>query len=232
MNLIDIQEKLYEKLKPSGWANVLKTFLLSNDFTIILQELLDQSQSEKHFTPKIKYLFRAFEECPYDSLNTIIIGQDPYPKAGVADGISFSCSFNTKPQPSLRFILNAVDETIYNDNPPPHNLDLKRWSNQGILMLNTALTVSIGKAGSHVELWKPFTRFLFDHLDQQKGLIYVFMGAKAKDWERSISTDDNYKIFVKHPASAVYAKQIWDCNDMFNKVNEVLSSNNGHKINW
>ena len=66
INLTSIQQKLYLKLKSSGWHNILKAFILSNDFTIILQELLNQSQSEKYFTPKIKYLFRAFEECPYD----------------------------------------------------------------------------------------------------------------------------------------------------------------------
>ena len=101
-------------------------------------------------------------------------------------------------------------------------------------MLNSALTVNLGKPGSHVDLWKPFTRFLFDQLNQQQGLIYVFMGAKAKEWESYISTEHNYKMFTKHPASPKFfnKKQIWDCNDVFNKINTILKDNNGHKIKW
>jgi uracil-DNA glycosylase len=232
IDLKALQTNLYVRLKQSGWHDILKSFILSNEFTIILQDLLHQSQSGNHFAPQVKNLFRAFEECPYGMLNTIIIGQDPYPKANIADGISFSCSFSEKPQPSLRFMLKAIEDTVYPGENHSQELDLKRWSNQGVLMLNTALTVNIGKAGSHVDLWKPFTRFLLDQLNQQQGLIYVFMGAKAKDWESYISTDDNYKIFTKHPASAAYNRQVWDCNDMFNKVNQTLHKNNGYKIKW
>ncbi len=59
------------------------------------------------------------------------------------------------------------------------------------------------------------------------------MGAKAKEWESYISTENNYKIFTKHPASAIYSRQqVWDCNDMFNKVNQILYDNNGYKIKW
>jgi len=228
IDLRSIQTGLYNKLKESGWADPLKSFIISNEFLDILKELLSQSQSGKHFSPQIKYLFRAFEECPYDKLSTVIVGQDPYPKAGVADGIAFSCSLTGKAQPSLRYIFQELNAAQWDSLNP----DLTRWSNQGILMLNTALTVNIGKAGSHVDLWRDFTTFLFDLLNQRPGLIYVFMGAKAKEWESYISTENNYKIFTKHPASAIYSKQVWDCNDMFNKVNQILYDNNGYKIKW
>lgn len=79
MRTIDLEEvkiKLYQNLKPSGWADVLKTFILSNDFDKILEELLKQSQDGKKFTPIVKYLFRAFEECPYADLKVVILGQD------------------------------------------------------------------------------------------------------------------------------------------------------------
>ena len=182
MTLKEIQLKLYEKLKPSGWGDKLKMFLLSDEFTQILEHLYKNSQADKKFTPILKDLFRAFEECPYDKLSVIIIGQDPYPTAGVADGISFSCAHTQKEQPSLKYIFDEIERTVYSPNIPQdesiilregYNPDLKRWANQGILMLNTALTCEIGEIGSHIELWKPFTTHLMDVLNTYNtGMIY------------------------------------------------------------
>mgnify|MGYP003648314847 CR=1 FL=1 len=76
INLEDIKIKLYEKLKPSGWGDKLKTFILSEDFDKILMALLKDAQEGKRFTPQIKQLFRAFEECPYNELKVVMIGQD------------------------------------------------------------------------------------------------------------------------------------------------------------
>ena len=146
MKIKEIQSKLYEKLKPSGWGDKLKLFLLSKDFEQILTHLYNESQDGRKFTPVLKDLFRAFEECPYNNLKIVIIGQDPYPQAGVADGISFSCSHTGKVQPSLRYIFKEIEETVYPDGMT-WDPDLKRWSNQGILMLNTAMTCEIGNIG-------------------------------------------------------------------------------------
>jgi uracil DNA glycosylase len=76
VNLEEVKTKLYEKLKPSGWGDKLKTFILSDDFDKILQYLLNESKSGKHFTPVLKQVFRAFEECPYNELKVVMIGQD------------------------------------------------------------------------------------------------------------------------------------------------------------
>jgi len=96
VDLKEVQMKLYERLKPSGWGQQLKGFLLSDDFYSLLNKLLDQANDQKRFTPTMKQVFRAFEECPYDKLKVIIVTQDPYPYAGVADGIAFSCSAYVK----------------------------------------------------------------------------------------------------------------------------------------
>src|SRR3972149_6188064 len=92
VNITDVQQKLYERLKLSGWANILKGFLLSEDFRTILEYLYKESIQGRRFTPRIKQLFRAFEECPYKDLKLVIMGQDSYPYLNVADGIAFSCS--------------------------------------------------------------------------------------------------------------------------------------------
>jgi len=228
----EIKQKLFAKLEPSGWGRVFKSFIFSSEFTDILSKLYELSVADKRFTPTLKQLFRAFEECPYDDLKVVFIGQDPYPQLGVADGISFSCSNTNKLQPSLKFILQEVDRTVYGNHVVSEDLDLKRWSNQGILMFNTALTVEVGKIGSHYDIWKPFTAYILDWLNNYNpGLIYVYMGKKAEEWSE-LTGDHNHKFFVKHPASAAYNGSKWDSNDVFNKISKLVEKNNDQEIIW
>jgi len=232
MNLNEIKQKMFDKLEPTGWGRIFKSFIFSSEFDDILTKLYTLSQEDKRFTPPLKQVFRAFEECPYDKLQVIIIGQDPYPTLGVADGISFSCSNTNKLQPSLKFILQEVDRTVYNGHLVSDELDLARWSNQGILMLNTALTVEVGKIGSHYDIWKPFTAYLLDWLNNYNpGLIYVYMGKKAEEWS-DLTTNTQYKFFVKHPASAAYNGSKWDSDDIFNKISSIITNTTGNLITW
>ena len=232
MNLQEIKQKMFEKLKINGWDTLLKSFIFSSEFDEIVTKLWNLSQEDKRFTPPLKQVFRAFEECPYDKLQVVFIGQDPYPQLGVADGISFSCSNTNKLQPSLKFILQEVDRTVYDNHVISEDLDLKRWSNQGILMLNTALTTEVGKIGSHYDIWKPFTAYLLDLLNNyNQGLIYVYMGKKAEEWS-SLTNDNNYKFAVKHPASAAYNGSKWDSNNIFNEISELVKKNNDQIITW
>lgn len=232
VDLNDIKQKLYTKLHPSGWGNKLKSFIMSDDFDKILKTLLDEVKAGKRFTPVVKQMFRAFEECPYDKLNVVMVGQDPYPYIGVADGIAFSCSNKGKVQTSLKFIFKELENTVYPDGYT-WDPDLKRWSNQGILLLNSSLTTSVDKIGQHYQLWKPFLTFLFDMLSYQNpGLIYVFMGKVAQEWADSVP-ETSYKLFTSHPASAAHNDaERWDSGDMFNKVSKILIDNNKERIVW
>lgn len=219
MDLQEIKQKLFNKFAVNGWDKVFRSFVYSTDFDNIITKLWKLSNDDKKFTPPLKQVFRAFEECPYDNLQVVMIGQDPYPQLGVSDGISFSCSNTNKLQPNLRFILQEVDRTVYDNHVISEDLDLKRWSNQGVLMLNTALTTEIGIIGSHYEIWRPFITYLLDWLNINKSeLVYVYMGKKAEEWS-SMTDDTNIKYFVKHPASAAYSGSKWDSKDLFNKIN-------------
>jgi uracil-DNA glycosylase len=232
LEIDEIKQKMFDKLQKSGWDKIFKSFIFSSDFDNILTKLYELSVSGKRFTPTLKQLFRAFEECPYDKLRVVFIGQDPYPGLGIADGISFSCSNTNKLQPSLKFILQEVDRTVYGNHVISEDLDLKRWSKQGILMLNTALTVEVGKIGSHYDIWKPFTAYLLDSLNNYNfDLIYVYLGKKAEGWSE-LTGDNNHKFTVKHPASAAYNGSKWDSNDIFNKISKLVEENNGQKIIW
>lgn len=228
----EIKQKLFNKLESNGWDKIFKSFIFSSEFTDILSKLYTLSTEGKRFTPPLKQVFRAFEECPYDQLKVVIIGQDPYPTLGVADGISFSCSNTNKLQPSLKFILQEVDRTVYGNHVISEDLDLKRWANQGILMLNTALTVEVGKIGSHYDIWKPFTAYLLDLLNNHNpGLVYVYMGKKAEEWS-VLTGNNNHKFTVKHPASAVYNGSKWDSDDIFNKISAIIKNENNYEITW
>ena len=234
VDLTEIKCKLIEKLTPSGWATKLRGFIQSSDFDKILDELLKERDAGKRFTPPLKVAFRAFQECPEKDLKIIMIGQDPYPHFGVADGIAFSCGLTGKPQPSLKNMFEAVEETVYQGYPTHQDPDLTRWANQGVLMLNSALTTQVDKVGTHYDIWKDFIAYVLDILSlTNSGLIFMLLGAKAQELE-SIIGQNHYILKASHPASAAYTKTTWDCNDIFNKANEILAKNNGpqYKIQW
>ena len=235
INLEEVKLKLIERLKPSGWANKLKGFVQSSDFDKILDTLYKLREDGKRFTPPLKQVFRAFEECPIDKLKVIIIGQDPYPYFGVADGLAFSCSNTGKPQPSLKNIFEAIDNTIHDGmNDTIHNPDLTRWANQGVLLLNSALTCQVDKVGSHYSIWQEFIAYTMDILNfTDSGLIFVLMGKQAQELEGLIG-EHHHVLKVSHPASAAYTKTVWDCQDVFNEINKIINGLNGptFKINW
>jgi len=234
VDLVEIKEKLIEKLRPNGWATKLKSYIQSSDFDKILSELYNLRETGKRFTPPLKQVFRAFEECPADNLKVIMIGQDPYPQIGVADGLAFSCGNTLKPQPSLKNMFEAVEKTIHQEWPTYQDPNLTRWANQGVLLLNRALTCEIDKVGSHYDIWDDFLMYVLDILNfTSSGLIFVLLGAKAQELETIIGPN-HYIIKASHPASAAYTKTTWDCNDLFNRVNDIIEKNNGitFKIDW
>lgn len=235
VNLEIIKEQLIQKLRPSGWADRLKGFVHSSDFDEVIQKLIDQKESGKRFTPPMKYVFRAFEECPYHELRVCIIGQDPYPQLNVADGLAFSCSLTGKEQPSLRYMFDAIQETVYPDAPRDQDPDLTRWAKQGVLLLNSAFTTEIGKPATHYDIWEPFLAYVLDILNTTQGsMIFVLMGKKAHEFSVLLDEDRHTIYKVSHPASAAYSKSVWDCQDVFNKVNETITAMNGPEftITW
>ena len=231
VNLQDVRDKLIDKLSDCGWGSKLRTFIKGSEMETILETLLKEALDNKRFTPKVKDMFNAFNACPYDTTRVVIIGQDPYPQAGVADGLAFSCSNTGNVEASLRYMHKSIASTV--DAAYVGSPDLKSWAEQGVLLLNTAFTTTVGKPGSHQLLWRPFIVQVLDSLIWEKpGLVYVFLGKKAQEYSDLIP-DNNYKIMVSHPASAAYNKESdWDCNDMWNKINKYLEENGQQRISW
>jgi uracil-DNA glycosylase len=234
VDLAEIKCKLIEKLSPSGWGTKLRGFVQSSDFDKILETLYTERESGKRFTPPLKLVFRAFERCPLDKLKVVIIGQDPYPQLGVADGLAFSCGITEKPQPSLKNVFEAIEKTVYQEFPTHQDPDLSRWAEQGVLLLNTALTCQVDKVGSHYDIWQDFLMYVLDMLSlTNSGLIFILLGSKAQELE-SVIGPSHYILKASHPASAAYTKTTWDCQDVFNKANEIIVKNNGaeFQIDW
>lgn len=234
INLEEVKCKLVERLQPSGWATKLRGFIQSSDFDKILDTLYKLREDGKRFTPPLKQVFRAFEECPHDKLKVIMIGQDPYPHFGVADGLAFSCSNTGKPQPSLKNMFEAIERNVYEEFPTYQDPNLTRWANQGVLLLNSALTCQVDKVGSHYAIWQDFIAYTMDILNYtDSGLIFVLMGKQAQELESMIG-DHHHIIKVSHPASAAYTKTVWNCGNLFNQCNKIINGLNGpsFKIEW
>lgn len=228
INLPEKVDALKNQVKNTGWEGILIPYLNSESFYNTLGKLVKFVDEGKRFTPPMKDWFKSFVECSYDNTKVVFIGQDPYPQLGVADGISFSCSKTMKEQPSLRHIFNSIEKQYPNFDRNP---DLTRWANQGVLMLNTALTVEINKIGSHYSLWHTFTTGLLNSLNSYPDrLIIVLLGKKAQEWQKLLPNHDI--IQVVHPAAAAYKGGVWDDKNLFLNINEMLKQRGKTLINW
>lgn len=185
--------------------------------------------------PKASEIFRAFELCNYDDLKVVMIGQDPYPQKDIATGILFGNRKGTiNLSPSLELIKeNVIDYTKPTImNPINFDITLESWAKQGILMLNSALTVEANKVGSHTMLWRPFISSLLSELsDKKMGIFYVLFGETAKTFKPYINAELNWIFEYKHPA--YYARLGTKSDyDVFEKINNILLNSNNIKINW
>lgn len=206
----------------SGWDLILNAFIDSPSFDGIFVFLEAAVNHGLRFTPPFKDVFNAFKECSYNDLKVVIVGQDPYPQLGSADGLAFSCSKKGKAEKSLQYINKAIGTD---------HVDLRCWANQGVLLINTAFTVEVNKIGSHYNLWKPFTNYVFGNINKhKKDTIFILMGKKAEEWETLLP--DCKILKCSHPASAAYKGGEWDHNDVFNKANLELKKQDKPLINW
>lgn len=185
--------------------------------------------------PSIKNVFKAFKLCSYNECKVIFIGQDPFPQKGVAQGILFGNSSDT-PEDKLSPSLKVVKESVINFDIP-HNLitfdpTLESWAKQGILMLNSALTTEVGKVGIHTLKWRPFIgSFLKNMSEKNTGIIYVFFGSQAKSLNTYINNNNNYKLFIEHPAYYARLNKRMP-SDIWYTVQKLVYNIYGTSIEW
>lgn len=185
--------------------------------------------------PSIKNVFKAFKLCSYNECKVIFIGQDPFPQKGVAQGVLFGNSSNT-PEDKLSPSLKVIKESVINFDIP-HNLitfdpTLESWAKQGILMLNSALTTEVGKVGIHTLKWRPFIgSFLKNMSEKNTGIIYVFFGSQAKSFNTYINNNNNYKLFIEHPAYYARLNKRMP-SDIWYTVQKLVYNIYGTSIEW
>lgn len=221
---------------PDDWYNLLEP-IITSDYFADLSKFIRDRRNKVNVFPKSQDVFRAFNLTPLSEVRVVILGMDPYPNLykgePVACGLAFAPSNREYIPPSLKMIYKNIKERIYpNDFKPKEDLNLESWAKQGVFLINAALTVEEGKAGSHLYQWHQFTNRLLTSLSQNtNGIIFCFWGKDAQKFSQLVNHNNHYVLNSSHPVSAVYKGGEWDC-DHFEQINKILHQNNKEKIEW
>lgn len=217
----------------ASWKKVLKEEIKKPYFEDLLRFVKNEYTAREGMVfPPAHQIFRAFDECPFDQVKVVILGQDPYPTRGHAHGLCFSVEENVRPFPkSLLNIFKEIESDL--NRPFPGNGSLVRWAQQGVLLLNSALTVREGEAGSHVNKgWERFTDAVIFELNQKnEGIVYLLWGAKAQEKAKCVNADKNCVLATVHPSPLSSYRGFFGCKH-FSKANEYLTSIGKDEIIW
>lgn len=231
-----MNKELFKNKMTKQWWEKLSPFFISKECDEIYKQLKEFSKAGKKIAPLSENTWRVFQECELSNVNVVMLFMDPYFKfvdgKPVADGVALSCKTTGKLQPILQNFYRGLEVELYNglglelDFSP----DIDYLCHQGVLMLNAALTVEEGKAGSHIELWKPFTTYLFENVINYMNVPVIFVGNDAQKYMPLCKSPYQFKL--SYPASAAYTGYEWNTNGIFQKVNDIILKNNNVKIEW
>lgn len=184
------------------------------------------------FPPKDK-IFAAFNECPLKDVKVVIVGQDPYHTRGCANGLCFAVNRGVKIPPSLRNIYKELEQDPNVEFTRPDHGDLTGWAKQGVLLLNTAMTVREGNAGSHSYFgWHEFTKNVLIHLSEKTdGVVFMLWGKHAQSRSKYIDASKHHVLSGVHP-SPLSANRGWFGCRHFSKANEILKKQGKSEIDW
>jgi uracil-DNA glycosylase len=182
--------------------------------------------------PKGSQIFAAFDQCKFDDVKVVIIGQDPYHGPGQANGLCFSVNDGVPLPPSLKNIFTELSNDLNID--PPQSGNLERWSKQGVLLLNATLTVEHGKPGSHQNQgWEQFTDAVIETISKRKNdVIFLLWGALAQRKGAKIDTNAHYVLHSGHPSPMSANRGLWFGNRHFSKTNQILTQLGKPIIQW
>lgn len=221
---------LNPKLEP-GWKEVLNSEFDRDYMKFIKQFLSDKIKSGTTIYPRGNNIFRAFNETPFDKVKVVILGQDPYHGYNQANGLCFSVNKGVKLPPSLKNIYKELHEDL-GCSVPDHG-DLSQWAKQGVLLLNSVLTVESGKPGSHRMLnWEQLTNQAIKQVNNFKqNVVFIMWGAFALGKKHMIENDRHLIITSPHP-SPLSAYRGFFGSKPFSKANKFLEYTNQEPIEW
>jgi uracil-DNA glycosylase len=215
----------------SSWVEELKQQYESPYMTEIQNFIKSERVLGKSIYPAESDVFNAFKYTPLDQVKVVILGQDPYHGEGQAHGLAFSVKKGVPVPPSLRNIYKELQSDL-GIFPPPHG-NLENWARQGVLLLNTVLTVEGGKAGSHHNRgWEQFTDSVIDVLNEKKeNLVFILWGSPAQKKARKVDPKKHHLIVSVHP-SPLSAHRGFFGTRPFSKTNDFLVSKQIKPIDW
>ena len=213
-----------------SWKEALKDEFEKPYFESLVRFLHEERAKGRKIFPPGGQIFKAFELTPVDEVKVVILGQDPYPGYGQAMGLSFSVPDGMQAPPSLRNIFREIHEDLGIEMSGRANLE--SWARQGVLLLNSVLTVRAGERTSHGRIgWQEFTdaviRYISDHCD---GVVFMLWGAFARSKKALIDTTRHHILEAAHP-SPLAKGAFFGCRH-FSQANAILTSEGKDSIDW
>jgi len=216
------------KIHPS-WKKVLKPEF-EKDYWNSLTDFVRNEYTTQTVYPSAKNIFNAFDLCPFDKVKVVIVGQDPYHGVGQANGLSFSVNDGVTLPPSLKNIYQEIHKDL--GITPSSSGDLSRWAKQGVLMLNSVLTVAASKPASHASKgWEQFTDAVIQSLNKNRiHIVYLLWGRYAQTKGLAINKEQNLVLTSGHPSP--FSVSLFTGKHHFSKCNDYLKANNLTPIDW
>jgi uracil-DNA glycosylase len=220
---------MHVKIEDS-WNNVLYEVFEEEFFKNLVRYVKSEYQKETVYPPG-KFIFNAFDQCAFENVKIVILGQDPYHGPGQAHGLSFSVQPGVPFPPSLLNIFKEIQSDIGKIMPP--NGDLTRWAQQGVFLLNATLTVRAGEAGSHQKRgWEEFTdRVILRISDHKSNVVFMLWGAYAGRKADLIDQSRHLVLKAPHPSPLSAHRGFFGCRH-FSLANDYLEKHGLEKIDW
>lgn len=218
------------QIEPS-WKAVLREEFSHPYFEALTRKIREAYLAGTPIFPPPKLIFNAFELCPFDQIEVVILGQDPYHGHSQAHGLCFSVPDDVQIPPSLQNIYKEIRDDTGTPIPPSGNLE--RWAQQGVLLLNATLTVESGKAGSHQGMgWERFTDAVIKKIsDEKEHVVFLLWGKYAQNKESLIDTAKHCVLKAPHPSPLSAHTGFFGCKH-FSKTNTYLEKYGKKLIVW
>jgi uracil-DNA glycosylase len=219
-----------QDLLQNDWKSVLKSTIESENFIRLSEKVIRSYHEEIVYPPKAQ-LFEAFNLCSYEQTRVVLLGQDPYHGVGQAHGLSFSVPHGIPIPPSLKNIYKE----LFNDlGLMRTNGDLRDWTKQGVLLVNTSLTVRAGEAGSHASMgWSDYTKAVLQALNlKEKPIVFLLWGNHAQHFASMINPEKHCVIKSAHPSPLSANRGGWFGTKPFSQANDFLISQGSEPIHW
>jgi uracil-DNA glycosylase len=216
----------------TSWSDILAEEKQKDYFKDTLAYVAQKRSQGVTVYPPQELVFNAFKITPFDQVKAVILGQDPYHGPNQAHGLCFSVLPGIKSPPSLMNMYKELADSIAEFEIPSHGF-LQPWAEQGVLLLNTVLTVEQGQAHSHKHLgWETFTDKVVQGLsDEGEGIVFLLWGSHAQKKGRTIDSSKHFVLKAPHPSPLSAHRGFFGCKH-FTKTNEILIEQGKEPINW